>query len=588
MRWPASLLLSLSGLVWGAASPVDFGRGELQNAIQARGLKPERFRIVTEHSMVLPPDGFSIQGALIRGGNLRGIMYGLLEAAAQVRQYGALRPAKASPALEVRGVRWMRPLPEDPQALFQALARARFNRFVAAIPGGSQAALWKAAEAAATHGVDFGAVAGGGATPQWLLAAAPRLKFIEARPDEASLEAITGAGRLMTLDLDGASLEEERFAAARATGLPLRVIVRPGAFRDYLRKPEVSERHRPWQVIWRLRAAEAAGPAAVRAAVPWLAAGGTQGFELEVRATPVPLFIEIWGRLAYNPEEPDKLLLAQANAPPSSGSELLAALDAAATFCPAEELQPLAELTASPAGNPWQASPEEAARLSQSGELSAKSRPVHRIAALEAAARNLERLGELFTGLKPLARQARLAARRLSAADDLAWARATGDAGALNSAKRNVVAALALAPEMKILQADLELLDAEPLQAARPPVPVRYPGEAARPSLVHLPPQRAPAGQPLVLALRVWPQTGVDSVRLHWRQRDSGASWQAMQAPPSRAVFTLPPGEVTAAHDIEYFFEVLHSSGPGWFVPEPLPCLGWGFFIAETALPAAQ
>lgn len=585
MRWSISVLGLLAGLAAGAASPVDFGRKEFDSAIEARGLKPERFRIVTEQSMALPADGFSIQGNLIRGGNLRGIMYGLLEASAQVRASGRLRQVQASPALAVRGVRWLAPLPEDPAPLFQSLARARFNRFVAVAEGASAEALKRAADAAASHGLDFGVAAGPVSSPQSVIAAIPSLKFIEVEPAEANLAEITRAGRLITLGLDAAALREEGFQAARASRLPLQVIVRPGMYDDYLRKPEVSERSRPWEVIWRLKLPCAAGPKTVRAAVLWMARGQSQGFELEVRSIPAPVFLEIWGRLAYDPEEPDSVLLALMNVPAQKGGEALAALDAAAVMDEEHAQRPLEELLDRPREDPWHASPNEAARLRLLGESSAKSRPMERVAQLREAARRLENSSGILKELKPLGLQARLLAHRLAAADQLAWAKAAGDRDALAAALREAEAALALSPETGVLKDDLAQLNSLRVEPPAARIPARSPGAVARPALDHKPAQRAVAGQPLQLAVRIWPLANVSAVRLHWRPMNSKAAWQILEAPPSRPVFTIPASSVVLSHDIEYFFEILDNAGSGWFLPAPQPLAGMGAFAVETAAP---
>lgn len=587
MRWSISVLGLLAGLAAGAASPVDFGRREFESAVEAKGLKPERFRIVTEQSMLLPADGFSIQGNLVRGGNLRGIMYGLLEAAAQVRASGRLRQVKASPALAVRGVRWLAPLPEDPQPLFRALARARFNRFVAAAEGASVDALNRAADAAASHGLDFGLAAGAHPSPNSLIAAIPALKFIEVEPTESNLAGITRAGRLITLGLDGANLSEQGFNAARASRLPLQVFVRPGVYGDYLRKPEVSERTRPWEVIWWLKSPGAAGPKTVRSAVAWLARGQSQGFELEVRSTPAPGFLEIWGRLAFDPGEPDSVLLASMNVPPQKGGELLAALDAAAAAAIDEDeaRRPLEELLDRPASDPWRASPNEAARLRLRRESSAKSRPMERVAQLREAARRLENFSGALKELKPLSLQARFLAHRLAAADHLAWAKAAGDSTALEAAKREVQDARGVAPDSAVLQRDLVDLSSLEVQKPAAPAPERDPGAVTRPSLEHTPPPKAIAGQPLVLSVRIWPLAGISAVRLHWRPMNSNLAWQVLEASPARPVFTIPAASVVLSRDIEYFFEILHNRGSGWFLPAPLPLAGMGAYAVETAAP---
>jgi hypothetical protein len=121
-----------------AAGPADFGMAELNSAIAARNLKykpkiaaelntdpPETFRI----------DPYSSGGGRVSGGDLRGLMYGLLEAAAQMREMGHLKLTRGSPFLSPRGVK----ANADPsvswfgsedfwRAYFAVLARDRFDR----------------------------------------------------------------------------------------------------------------------------------------------------------------------------------------------------------------------------------------------------------------------------------------------------------------------------------------------------------------------------------------------------------------------------------------------------------------------------
>jgi hypothetical protein len=571
-----SLILMLSTAATGA-SPVEFGRRELLAAIEARGLKPERFKVITEHSMVLPADGYSIQGYLIRGGNLRGIMFGLLEAASQIRKSGALRPAKGAPQVPVRGVRWTHPLPADPGALFASLARARFNRFVAAGAEVSLEELRRAADAAAAHGLDFGAVAGAGQSPQELMQAIPQLKFIEARASGGNLAAVAAAGRMVTLDLDGETLTGEELSAALETRIPLQIAVSPSRFGDFLRKPAVAGRERAWGVVWRLRTPPAAGPKFVRAVVPMLTASRSQGFDIEAPASPAPLFYEIWGRLAYNASEQATSFAATPN--------LLEALEAASVLSEPGPLSPLAELLDRPMDHRGQASPNEAARLRVRGESSAKSRPLERVEAFDKAALAIGRAGPALGGLKLLENHARAAGRRLAAADHLAWARIAGDRDSIAAARREAAAALALVPNDPVLQADLAYLDS-PIELAEPPgqMPGRYPGTVTRPAMDHTPPRQAIAGQPLTLTLRISAAANLKTVRLHWRPFNANAAWQAMEASPARAVFTLPAGAIEPSHDIEYYFEVLHTMGSGWFVPEEVAGAIPGRYWVETVV----
>lgn len=128
----AVLLCTVSAV---AASPLDFARTELERAIQERKLNPAVFRVRTELSLVLPEEGFQIQPGLIRGGSTRGLMYGLLEAAGQVRSRGQLLPVKGQPVAPLRGVRRAAAIADWDRAAeawldeFAELARLRFNRF---------------------------------------------------------------------------------------------------------------------------------------------------------------------------------------------------------------------------------------------------------------------------------------------------------------------------------------------------------------------------------------------------------------------------------------------------------------------------
>ena len=76
------------------------------------------------------PETFRIQGQTVFGGDLRGLMYGLHEAARQIREEGRLRPGKHAPAYAVRGVRLRREdLPKNDalRSFLALLASMRFN-----------------------------------------------------------------------------------------------------------------------------------------------------------------------------------------------------------------------------------------------------------------------------------------------------------------------------------------------------------------------------------------------------------------------------------------------------------------------------
>ena len=107
-RWPISLVLCASAL---HAGPVEFGMSELNAAIDARNFKYKP-KIMAELNLD-PPETYRIEpyaagGGHITGGDLRGLMYGLLEAAEQMRATGRLKLTHGVPALALRGVRMTR------------------------------------------------------------------------------------------------------------------------------------------------------------------------------------------------------------------------------------------------------------------------------------------------------------------------------------------------------------------------------------------------------------------------------------------------------------------------------------------------
>jgi hypothetical protein len=120
------------------AGPVEFGLAELKAAFASRGLDFNRLRVKVELDQN-PPETYHIQPGRVTGGDIRGLMYGLLEAADQIRAQGRMSNANGIPATPIRGIRkfihnedlersWYYS-PEYWQSFFQMLARNRFNRF---------------------------------------------------------------------------------------------------------------------------------------------------------------------------------------------------------------------------------------------------------------------------------------------------------------------------------------------------------------------------------------------------------------------------------------------------------------------------
>lgn len=128
-------LLAVSAKI-AVAGPVDFGRAELNRALAERGLASNsvKFALISG-----PPESYSIEAGRVVGADERGLMYGLLEAAEQIRTSGKLVLSSGRPATPMRGIRqyihnhdlearWYYSR-EYWDAYFAMLAHNRFNRF---------------------------------------------------------------------------------------------------------------------------------------------------------------------------------------------------------------------------------------------------------------------------------------------------------------------------------------------------------------------------------------------------------------------------------------------------------------------------
>ncbi len=155
------MLLCISA-AWGG--PRELGLQTYDAAVRARGLKPERHRV----RAVLDagaPESFRILGQTVFGGDLRGLMYGLYEAARQIRDDGRLKEGKHAPAHAIRGVRIRRedlPAGDALHAFFALLAEMRFNTVfvtpeppVELRPAAAQFGLKLAAATALAHVLDI-------------------------------------------------------------------------------------------------------------------------------------------------------------------------------------------------------------------------------------------------------------------------------------------------------------------------------------------------------------------------------------------------------------------------------------------------
>ena len=291
-----------------ASSPVEFGMAELNAAIASRDLaiKP---RIVAELNTD-PPETYRIEpyagGCHITGGDLRGLMYGLLEAAEQIRTDGKLKAARGVPALALRGVRidaeslahWF-DSGEFAQHYFAEMARDRFNRLEVTFessPSGPRPEAFQfvrhIAQSAAEYGVDIaiGFDAANVSAIEDSLATCTSVHAVvlhtETIPDpSALLKILSGAGRRVVLEIPESPNAASLIDAAGEQGTPVRVF---SAFSGTASNPS------PRDLYWVLDQAQ--GSDAVKAI-------SGAGFEIAspvVERKPAIESIADWGRFGYS------------------------------------------------------------------------------------------------------------------------------------------------------------------------------------------------------------------------------------------------------------------------------------------------
>jgi hypothetical protein len=453
-----------------AAGPVEFAQAELDSAMAERKLKwknqvdldldaPETFRI----------EPYSIGGAHITGGDLRGLMYGLMEAAEQIRATGHFTKTSGNPAASLRGVRIVMnaELEKAPEefwnAYFRMLARNRFNR--AHVVFQRIEAPYRLpkllSHTAAEYGIDFtlgvdGESSAEGLAHMLILCPAVRGLALESSGEQAAVfSALRVAGRRVTLDLDGATAQPAVLQEALASGIP---VLRPAA---------------AWPPSFEV--------------VPPIDAADAEAH---------PLFYEVMGRLSYDPKPKP---------------EYRAAREVGLWIAAAQQLNL--------GGSEYVASAAETAQDHEKHIASAKFTPPEIAERLEAAAAQLDHNGD--ADLRLLAGLARDQASQLRTAGDLP----------------------ALA------------------RGVRP----------APSSWAHTPPASAPSEKPLTLALQIAQPKTVSVVRLHYRPTDPAAATQVLEmAAKPEMSFIIPATDITGNWDMQYFFEILHADGTGWFEPDPL------------------
>ncbi|HEV2202167.1 MAG TPA: hypothetical protein VGR73_20295 [Bryobacteraceae bacterium] len=519
-----------------SAGPVEFGLAELNSAMAARNLK---WKVKTELSLD-PPESFRIEpyafgGAYISGGDVRGLMYGLLEAAEQIRTNGRFAKTHGDRAAALRGVRIelgsaLERAPEEFwRSYFQMLARNRFNRAHVVFqrlvrPYRSACVL---SRAAADHAVDFTlGVAGeiGADEMGVLLARCPSVRSVAIEPQspsrEAILAAVQHAGRFVTVDPDG------------DRGVP----GSPDSPVAVLRPPAL------WPPSFEIRA-------------PWDQApvdqAGLDQTTDAAHAADHAAFYWVWGRFGYDPKtKPPK----GANLAEYEAARLAALNIAAAGLADA-------------GGSDHVASAAGAVGNQRQGVASAKFTPLDIAGHLEYAAASLERSS--IADFQAMAGMARTDAREQRSA----YARALRDTEAPAAASSG-----ANPPNTDRARSDQFSSPPEGRDNSHTDRPNTFYANVTssvpaslRPPMTHKPYQTAASDQPLTVTLRIAMPKQATLVRLHYRTLDPRSREAVLEQQPAPEVqFTIPGSDLTGTWDLFYYFEVLNNEGSGWFEPDPL------------------
>lgn len=559
---------------------MDFGVSEVNAALASRNLKwkikyelnlegPESYRI--------EPYGYG--GGHVTGGDLRGLMYGLLEAANQIRSTGRLSLTHATPEIAVRGVRMfvdngdLATYSEDFwRGYFQTLARSRLNRFtlvllsanpyallldVNGFPGVPGSAAQRdrnlhmvrvISQTAAEYAVDFtlafwrvdesGRYAHDALLK--LLAECPLIRAIELSPRSADVSAY----------------RENVFKAFHEAGR--RVALEP---RGILLDPAM------------LRAAEQAGVALRISSESW-----PPGFDIDLPPGPGhDLFYWMWGRTAYDPKtKPSRSI------PPDeyrNAALLVTGLRNALLADPDATLWP--EIHPDSIGGQFTssdfvASIAEAIRDLTADIASAKQTPLEVADALSAASAVLEK--SAVPDFQLLAELARYHSHRLRAAYYIALFDQQKNPAALDRAMQESKDAEEAWKSGESSLEDLRVLDNAIEQRRKQAgsestkeLP-EFPKDPARPQITHLPVRILAADQPVTLTLQINPARDVRSVRLHYRSIDA-RTWKTIEKATEKGTslftFTIPAPDLVPDSQFVYYFEILNRENRGWFEPDP-------------------
>jgi hypothetical protein len=302
------------------AGPADFGQQELRLAIAAKGVQ---LTVATELNTDAP-ETFHItavepQTVRISGGDLRGLMYGLIEASEQIRGNGNVQDMATEGGMRLRSVR-LAPADADiaqPRffstdrwtIFFQQLARHRINRLTLVLPPEQWESerLRALSTLAKDYAVDF--YIGVRTTPanralaghlrkmldQCVLVRGVQMDVGRETVDffkAAIFPAFKQSGRRVTLDLRGVDARPDVLRAAQTAAIPLEIASRTTA---------AALGRRYYAVV-----AAASVPTdtadQVRARIESLSASGATGFEVDLAGPNFDVYERVywaWGRQGY-------------------------------------------------------------------------------------------------------------------------------------------------------------------------------------------------------------------------------------------------------------------------------------------------
>ena len=290
----------------------------------------------------------------------------------------------------------------------------------------------------------------------------------------------------------------------------------------------------------------------------------------------------LWGRLAYDPKTSDKAWLVELDR--RFGAAAPYVMEA---YRNTTVTQTARNLAWGPRFYPFEASTEEAVSNRITGTASALLTPLAAAVRLYRLAANIEQSvarvkavidaenkewPSMEADFLASATLAKFHAHMAMAGDQLEYFERTGADSALYAAQREMRGAVRefarienqrLEPQPRTDVIDAMVKKYEQTEH-KESVLQRWPPVLPRPSMEHVPPPVAIAGQPLQIDLKL---THRYKVILHFGPHDIAKEDKVLENETGH--FTVPAVALGPNVDFVYYFEVLPNHGTGWFQPDP-------------------